>query len=220
MGVSESTHLLLHHPALRLGAPTNVGDTAEGCPSGDQHPAIDIQRSTSSDQPGLPQRYRAQPGRPAGIRTRIASFGGMCPVQLSDRPEMKWYGRKDSNLHVSAFVAQCPVQLNDARIAKWFRDQGSNLEPAGSEPADLPIDLSRNGGEARNRTENRWNQNPLLCQFELPPNESTANKNGVTDGNRTHVGCSTDIRLNHSATVTFGAWSWNRANLCSVSDCR
>ena len=36
MGVSESTHLLLHHPALRLGAPTNVEDTAERCLSGDQ----------------------------------------------------------------------------------------------------------------------------------------------------------------------------------------
>ena len=87
-----------------------------------------------------------------------------------------WGTRKDSNLHVSAFVAQCPVQLNDARIAKWLRDQGSNLEPAGSEPADLPIDLSRNGGEARNRTENRWNQNPLLCQLSYLPTNLPPNK--------------------------------------------
>jgi hypothetical protein len=199
MGVSESTHLLLHHPALRLGAPTNVEDTVE--------------RWLSGDQPGLPQRYRAQLGRPAGIRTRIASFGGMCPVRLSDRPKMvRAEGFEPSRLCVRSAVS-CPVERRPH--SKWFRDQGSNLEPAGSEPADLPIDLSRNGGEARNRTENRWNQNPLLCQLSYLPTN-----NGVTGGNRTHVGCSTDIRLNHSATVTLGAWSRNRADLCSFSDCR
>lgn len=96
MGVSESTHLQLHHPALRLGAPTNVEDTVERCLSG--------------DQPGLPQRYRAQPDRPAGIRTRIASFGGMCPVQLSDRPKMvRAEGFEPSRLCVRSAVS-CPVE--------------------------------------------------------------------------------------------------------------
>ena len=119
----------------------------------------------------------------------------MCPVQLSDTPNMvRAEGFEPSRLCVRSAVS-CPVERRPH--SKWFRDQGSNLEPAGSEPADLPIDLSRNGGEARNRTENRWNQNPLLCQLSYLPTN-----NGVTGGNRTHVGCSTDIRLNHSATAT------------------
>src|ERR1039457_3162235 len=74
MGVSESTHLPLHHPVFRLEAPTKLRTRQSAvCP------AIN---------PGSHNGYRVQPGRPAGIRARIASFGGMCSVQLSDRPKM------------------------------------------------------------------------------------------------------------------------------------
>ena len=99
------------------------------------------------------------------------------------------------------------------------------LKMAGRDGVEPPTSSSRGkrsaaelpayGGEARGRTENRWNQNPLLCQLSYLPTN-----NGVTGGNRTHVGCSTDIRLNHSATATLGAWSWNRANLYGFSDRR
>src|ERR1035438_766354 len=74
MGVRESTHLLLHHPIFRFGAPTNLRTRQSAA-----YPAINS---------GSHNGYRVQPGRPAGIRTRIASFGEMCPVQLSDRPKM------------------------------------------------------------------------------------------------------------------------------------
>lgn len=132
MGVSESTHLLLHRPVFRLGAPTKLEDTAERCLSG--------------DQPGIPQRLPCPTwsARRDSNPDRILRGDVPCPVE---RQAEKWYGRKDSNLHVSAFVAQCPVQLNDARITKWHRDQGSNMKPAEPESAALPVELSRYGGE-------------------------------------------------------------------------
>ena len=96
MGVGESTHLCYITPSFDSGHPRNFRTRQSVV-----YPAIN---------PGSYNGYRAQPGRPAGIRTRIASFGGMCPVQLSDRPKMvRAEGFEPSRLCVRSAVS-CPVE--------------------------------------------------------------------------------------------------------------
>src|ERR1022692_2913759 len=106
-----SAFWLLDHPVFRLGAPTKLRTRQSVvCP------AI---------TPGPHNGYRVQPGRPAGIRTRIASFGGMCPVQLSDGPKMvRAEGFEPSRLCVRSAVS-CPVE----RRPHNKMAPGSGVEP-------------------------------------------------------------------------------------------
>ena len=164
MGVRESTHLLLHHPVFQLGAPTYFWTRQSTV-----HPAI---------SPGSHNGYRVQPGRPAGIRTRIASFGGMCPVQLSDRPKMvRAEGLEPSRLCVRSAVS-CPVE----RRPHNKMAAGDGIEPPllGSEPSVLPLNEPAMAGSERIERPQLASKTSGLPLTELPI--------GVTGGIRTHVG--------------------------------
>ena len=150
-------------------------------------------------------------GRPAEIRTQIASFGGMCPVQLSDRPEMVRAGGLEP--------PSLPV-----------RSRGS-----------YPVERRPHKKSGTGTTDRTWNlllQRQPLCQLSYPgmagggrierPKRDpkprglplTEPPTGVTGGNRTLVGWFTASRLNHSATATSGGQGGARIRVCWASTSR